>query len=80
MAGLLDGRRHNTLVFGTCAGLAARTDLAIFSYIFAKQVQLFIFNDQLLICAKLTKLGLGEKPAVSTAALAAPWELSGAPP
>lgn len=72
MAGLLDGRRHNTLVPGTGAGLAARADLAVFRYIFAKQVNLLIFNDQQLVCAKLTKLGLGEKPAVSAAALAAP--------
>ena len=67
MAGLLYSRCHHTLVFGTCAGLAARTDLAVFRYIFAKQVNLFIVNDQLLVRAKLTKFRLCEKLAIAAA-------------
>jgi len=71
MARLFDSRRHHTLMFGARASLAAWADLSFFGYIFAKQVGLFVINDQQLIRAKLTKLGLGKKPAVSTAAFAA---------
>jgi hypothetical protein len=58
-------------VFCTRTRLTARTDLAFFCDVFAEQVGLFVINDQQLIRAKLTKLGFGEKPAV-TAAFAAP--------
>jgi hypothetical protein len=70
MTRLLDSCGHYTLVFRTRAGLAAWADLAFFSYIFAKQIDLLVFDDQGLICAKLAKLGLSEKFAV-TAAFAA---------
>jgi hypothetical protein len=71
VARLFDSRRHHTLMFGACASLAAWTDFSFFGYILAEQVSLFVINDQQLIRAKLTKLGLGKKPAVSTAAFAA---------
>jgi hypothetical protein len=71
MARLFDGRSHHTLMFRACAGLAAWTDFSFFGYIFAKQVGLFVINDQCLIRAKLTKLGLGKKPAVTAAFAAA---------
>jgi hypothetical protein len=71
VAGLLDCGRYHTLVFRARAGLAAWSDLAFFGYILAEQVGLFVINDQQLIRAKLTKLGLCEKLAVTTAAFAA---------
>jgi hypothetical protein len=71
MARLFDSRCHHTLVFGACASLAAWTDFSFFGYIFAEQVGLFVINDQQLIRAKLTKLGLGKKPAVTAAFAAA---------
>jgi hypothetical protein len=71
MAGLFNSRSHHTLVFGACAGLAAWADFSFFGYIFAKQVGLFVINDQQLVRAKLTKLGLGKKPAVTAAFAAA---------
>jgi hypothetical protein len=71
MTRLFDSRRHHTLVFGACASLAAWTDFSFFGYIFAEQVGLFIINDQQLIRAKLAKLGLGEKSAVTAAFTAA---------
>jgi hypothetical protein len=67
MARLLDSRRYHTLMLRACASLAARADLAFFSYIFAKQVGLLVINDQHFIRAKLTKLGLCEKSAVTAA-------------
>lgn len=71
MARLLDSCGHYTLVLRARAGLAAWADLAFFSYIFAKQIDLLVFDDQGLICAKLAKLGLCEKLAVTAAAFAA---------
>lgn len=71
MARLLDSRRHYALVLGASASLAARTDLAFFGYVFAKQVGLLVINDQQLVRAKLAKLGLGKKPAVTAAFSAA---------
>jgi hypothetical protein len=71
MTRLFDSRRHHTLMFGACAGLSAWADLSFFGYIFAKQIGLLVINDQGLIRAKLAKLGLGKKPAVTTAAFAA---------
>jgi hypothetical protein len=67
MARLFDSRRHHTLMFGACASLAPWADLSFFGYIFAKQIGLFVVNDQQLIRAKLTKLGLGKKSAVTAA-------------
>ena len=46
MAGLLDSCCNHALVLRTGAGLAARSDLAFFGYIFAEQVGLFVINDQ----------------------------------
>jgi hypothetical protein len=66
MTRLFYSRCHHALVLGACTSLTTRADLAFLSYIFAEQVGLFIVNDQQLICAKLTKLGFGEKPAVTT--------------
>jgi hypothetical protein len=71
MAGLLDSRRNHTLMLCARASLAAWADLSFFGYIFAEQIGLFVINDQQLIGAKLTKLGLCEKLAVTTAAFAA---------
>jgi hypothetical protein len=71
MTRLFYSRGHHTLMFGTRAGLAAWTDLSFFRYIFAEQVGLFVINDQQLIRAKLTKLGLGKKPAVTACFAAA---------
>jgi len=71
VARLFDSRRDHTLVFCACAGLAARADFSLFGYKFAKQVGLFVINDHCLIRAKLTKLGLGKKPAVTAAFAAA---------
>jgi hypothetical protein len=71
MTRLFDSRRHHALMLCACAGLSAWADFSFFGYIFAKQIGLFVINDQHLIRAKLTKLWLGKKPAVSTAAFAA---------
>jgi hypothetical protein len=71
VAGLFDSRRHHTLMFGACASLSAWTDFSFFGYVLAEQVGLFIINDQQLIRAKLAKLGLGKKPAVTAAFAAA---------
>jgi hypothetical protein len=67
MTSLFNSRRDHALVFGACAGLAARADFSLFGYIFAKQVGLFVIDNQCLIRAKLTKFGFGKKPAVTAA-------------
>jgi hypothetical protein len=52
-------------MFGTRAGLAAWADVAFFGNIFSEKVGLFIVNCQSLICAELTKFGLGKEAAVT---------------
>ena len=70
MARLFDSRRDHTLVFGASAGLAARADFSFLGYVLAQEVGLLVIDDKRLVRAKLAKLGLGKKPAV-TAAFAA---------
>jgi len=75
---LLAGKRHESnvpclfhglgyypLMFGARAGLAAWADIAFFGNIFSEKVSLFIVNCQSLICAELTKFGLGKEAAVA---------------
>jgi len=65
MTGLLHGCRHNALMSGAGASLAAWADLAIFSDIFPEQVSFFVINDQCFICTKLTKFRLCKEAAFS---------------
>jgi hypothetical protein len=65
MAGLLYGRGYSALMPGARAGLAARPDLAVFGDILPKQVGLLVINSQSLVCAELTKFGLGKEAALT---------------
>jgi len=67
---LLDRGGHHTLMLRARAGLAAWADLAFLGYVFAQQIDLLVLDHKGLVCAKLAKLGLCEKLAV-TAAFAA---------
>jgi len=49
VAGALDSRSHLALVSGACAGLPARTDLAIVRDIPFEKVYLFVVDAQFLV-------------------------------
>ena len=57
MARLFYRHRNKALVFGTCAGLAARAQAAFFSDVLAEKVNFFVINGQGFIGAKLAELG-----------------------
>lgn len=63
VTGLFDCRGDDALV--PCAGacLAARSDFAVLSDVLPEQVCFFVVNRQGLICAELTKFGLGKEAA-----------------
>jgi len=65
MSRLFHSLSYNPLMFCTRACLAARADVAFFSYVFSEKVGLFVVNCQGLICAELTELGLGKETAVA---------------
>ena len=52
------------LVFGAGASLAARTNLAGFVDETGHQLDIFVINGQVFVCAKLAKLRAGNKMAV----------------
>ena len=66
MAGLFDSSGYRALMSGAGAGLAARTDRAIFGHVFPQQICLFVVNRQSFICTELTKFRLGKEAAFPT--------------
>jgi hypothetical protein len=54
VACLFDRRSHSALMSGAGAGLAARTDRAIFGDVLPKHICLFVVNCQCLISTELT--------------------------
>ena len=69
---LLDGGGDHALMAGTCAGLATRADLAIFSNVLPKHICFLVVNRQGFICTELTKFRLREKAAFSARSFGSP--------
>ena len=63
LAGLLHGAGNDALMFGACAGLAARADVAFISDVFSEKVCLFVVDNQGLICTELAEFGPGKEAA-----------------
>lgn len=61
-------RRHQTLMFGTGAGLAAWAQVAFFGHILAEEVNFLVIYGQGLVGAELAELGFRKEFAVSALA------------
>ena len=64
MAGALDGSGYHALMFGACAGLAARPDLAFIGDVFPQQISFFIVYYQAFIGAELAEFWFGKEAAL----------------
>jgi len=63
MAGALDGAGQLTLVPGTGSGLAPGSNFSFFRYKAAKEINLFVVNFCIFVCAELADFRPGNKPA-----------------
>jgi hypothetical protein len=60
---------------GACAGLAARTDLAVFRNKATQQLALFIIYSNAFVCAKLADARVGIKPLTAPLGVIIVWSL-----